>query len=82
MHKERFLKALEKRYDARREEAIATLSLYLDSNNLAAIGEHSDILDEQDKWLTVFVDANDKLDALKLVREIIQDSNSTGMIKS
>ena len=55
--------ALKKRYEAQIEEARANLSLYF-SNHLAAIGEHSDLLAEHDKWIEVLANAQDKLETL------------------
>jgi len=57
--------ALELKYKAQMAEAKANLELYLSPKNLAAIGEHSDLLEEQDKWLTRWVDAKDKLEGLQ-----------------
>jgi hypothetical protein len=61
----KYLKALEKRYESQMLEAEANLELYLNYNNLSAIGEHSDLLAEQDKWLEVYSSASDKLENLK-----------------
>ena len=55
--------ALRKRYEAQIEEAKANLGLYF-SSNLAAIGEHSDLLSEHDKWIEVLATATDKLQTL------------------
>lgn len=55
--------ALRKRYEAQIEEAKANLGLYF-SSNLAAIGEHSDLLAEHDKWIEVLATATDKLQTL------------------
>lgn len=55
--------ALRKRYEAQIEEAKANLGLYF-SNSLAAIGEHSDLLAEHDKWIEVLATATDKLQTL------------------
>lgn len=60
----KYVKALIARYEAQMAEAEANLSLYL-SNNLAAIGEHSDIMEEQDKWIESYSSAKDKLDSLR-----------------
>lgn len=46
-------------------EAEANLALYLSNNNLAAIGEHSDLMEEQDKWIEKYTNAKDKLETLK-----------------
>ena len=61
----RYINALEKRYEAEMAEAEANLGLYLSSNNLAAIGEHSDLMEEQDKWIEKYTNAKDKLETLK-----------------
>ena len=60
-----YVNALRKRYEAQMEEAKANLSLYFSSNNLAAIGEHSDLLAEHDKWIEVLANAQDKLETLE-----------------
>jgi len=59
-----YTSALRKRYEAQIEEARANLALYLSTNNLAAIGEHSDLLTEQDKWIEQLANAKDKLETL------------------
>jgi len=56
--------ALRKRYEAQIEEAKANLALYFSTNHLAAIGEHSDLLAEHDKWIEVLANATDKLQTL------------------
>jgi hypothetical protein len=59
-----YYNALRKRYEAQIEEAKANLALYFSSANLAAIGEHSDILAEHDRWIEVLANAQDKLQTL------------------
>lgn len=59
-----YIEALSLRYYSQMAEAKANLNLYLSSNSLAAIGEHSDLMEEQDKWLEVYTNAKDKLDSL------------------
>jgi hypothetical protein len=61
----RYINALQKRYEAEMAEAEANLGLYLSSNNLSAIGEHSDLMEEQDKWIEKYTNAKDKLETLK-----------------
>ena len=61
----RYINALSKRYEAEMAEAEANLALYLSNNNLAAIGEHSDLIEEQDKWIEKYTNAKDKLETLK-----------------
>jgi hypothetical protein len=59
-----YKKALIKKYEFQMEEAKANLSLYFSSTNLAAIGEHSDLLAEHDRWVEQYANAKDKLEAL------------------
>jgi hypothetical protein len=61
----RYITALSKRYEAEMAEAEANLALYLSNTNLAAIGEHSDLMEEQDKWIEKYTNAKDKLETLK-----------------
>ena len=65
MKNEKYIKALRLRYQADMAEAEAALELYLSNDNLAAIGEHSDLLEEQDKWIGKYTDAKDKLESLE-----------------
>jgi hypothetical protein len=39
--------------------------LYFSTKNLAAIGEHSDLLAEHDKWIEQLANAQDKLETLE-----------------
>jgi hypothetical protein len=59
-----YYNALVKKYEAQMEEAKANLSLYFSSTNLAAIGEHSDLLAEHDRWVEAYANAKDKLECL------------------
>jgi len=63
-HGQNYVIALKKKYEFQMEEAKANLSLYFSNTNLAAIGEHSDLLTEHDKWISQYADAKDKLDTL------------------
>lgn len=65
MYNKLYINALTKKYEAEIAEAEANLDLYLRSTNLAAIGEHSDLVEEQDKWITKIADAKGKLEVLK-----------------
>jgi len=65
MKNEKYIKALRLRYQSDMAEAEAALDLYLSNDNLAAIGEHSDLLEEQDKWISKYTDAKDKLESLE-----------------
>jgi hypothetical protein len=72
----RYITALSKRYEAEMAEAEANLALYFSNNNLAAIGEHSDLMEEQDKWIEKYTNAKDKLETLKSL-----DFNDTDLNK-
>ena len=61
----KYISALQKRYEAEMAEAEANIALYLSGQNLAAIGEHSDLMEEQDKWIEKYTNAKDKLETLK-----------------
>lgn len=61
---QRYMLALQLKYKAKMEEAMANLDLYF-SNNLAAIGEHSDLMEEQDKWLDIYATNKGKLEVLE-----------------
>ena len=67
-----YYNALRKRYEAQIEEAKANLSLYFSSKNMAAIGEHSDLLAEHDRWIEVLANATDKLTTLESILIWIQ----------
>ena len=60
-----YVNALRKKYESQMAEAEANLALYFSSTNLAAIGEHSDLMEEQDKWIEKYTNAKDKLETLK-----------------
>jgi hypothetical protein len=62
-----YYNALKKRYEAQIEEAKANLALYFSSKNMAAIGEHSDLLAEHDRWIEVLANATDKLTTLESI---------------
>jgi hypothetical protein len=57
-----YISALKKKYEAEMSEAEANLALYV--NNLTGIGEHSDLLEEHDKWVEKWTNANDKLESV------------------
>ena len=61
----KYVSVLQKRYEAEMAEAEANITLYLSGHNLAAIGEHSDLMEEQDKWIEKYTNAKDKLETLK-----------------
>ena len=76
----KYVAALSKRYEAQIAEAEANLALYLSGQNLAAIGEHSDLMEEQDKWISKLAEAKDKLETLKSIQ--LEDSNLQKSINS
>jgi hypothetical protein len=63
-HGKNYVIALKKKYEYQMEEAKANLALYFSNTNLAAIGEHSDLLAEHDRWIESYTNAKDKLEAL------------------
>ena len=62
-----YVNALRKKYESQMAEAEANLALYFSSTNLAAIGEHSDLLAEHDRWIEVLANATDKLTTLESI---------------
>jgi hypothetical protein len=63
-HGQNYVSALKKKYEFQMEEAMANLALYFSNQNLAAIGEHSDLLSEHDRWVEQYANAKDKLESL------------------
>jgi hypothetical protein len=63
-HGQNYVSALKKKYEYQMEEAKANLALYFSNQNLAAIGEHSDLLTEHDRWIEQYANAKDKLETL------------------
>jgi hypothetical protein len=59
----RYYEAMVAKYEARIMEAEANLDMYF--HNMAAIGEHSDLQEEFEKWIAVVADTQGKLDVLK-----------------
>lgn len=64
-----YITALKKKYEFQMEEAKANLALYFSNTNLAAIGEHSDLLTEHDRWVEQYANAKDKLESLMSLYE-------------
>ncbi len=60
---QKLYQALIKRYESKIYEAKSVLSVYFTSS--VGIGEHSQILEEMDKYITIIVDAEDKKSALE-----------------
>ena len=59
----RFIRALEAKYQANIEEALATLDLYL--NKAVGVGEHPDVLDVLDKYMSILDENKSKLETLR-----------------
>tara|TARA_R100000808_G_C2121069_1_gene132353 strand:+ start:570 stop:767 length:198 start_codon:yes stop_codon:yes gene_type:complete len=60
---EKLLQAAFSHYEAKKDEALAVLDVYL--NNSAGIGEHSNLLEEILKWTTVLAEAEENIETLK-----------------
>ena len=58
-----FYKAAEARYQGQIEETKAVIETYLVSP--VGIGEHSNLLDEVDKWVGVLAEAEERLQTLR-----------------
>ena len=61
--KSEIYRALELKFLAQQQEAVATLEVYF--NRAAGIGEHPQIIEEMDKQVALAAEAKDKLDYLK-----------------
>tara|TARA_Y100001938_G_scaffold139336_1_gene206079 strand:+ start:2627 stop:2836 length:210 start_codon:yes stop_codon:yes gene_type:complete len=57
------LEALEKKYESKRADALATLEVYFD--NAAGIGEHPQIVEEMSKQMEDLATAEDILGSLR-----------------
>lgn len=67
------LDALYAKYHADKSDAVAKLDAYL--NNSVGIGEHPDILNEMDKFIEKFSEAQGKLDSLKMMLSHVGSGN-------
>ena len=67
------LDALYAKYHADKSDAVAKLDVYL--NNSVGIGEHPDILNEMDKFIEKFAEAQGKLDSLKMMLSHVGNGN-------
>lgn len=65
------LNALKQKYKAKKDEALATIEVYL--NNPAGIGEHPQIIDEISKLLEELSSAEDVLEVLETKYQKIED---------
>lgn len=68
----RLTKALQSKYQAEMDDAIARFEIYL--KNPVAIGEHPQHTEEMDKLVAQYTDAKDKIESLKeMVTEITKN---------
>ncbi len=76
-------RALASKYEAQKQEALATLNIYF--HNSVGIGEHPQHLEEMDKYVTMLTDATDKLEHLKTFFKpsgaLIEEANSNEVLK-
>lgn len=73
--RKKFGEALIAKYEGMYREADAHLHLYM--NRQVGIGEHSDLLEECDKFVKQMVDAKDNL---KMIKEWINENNDNETI--
>jgi hypothetical protein len=66
----RYYESLVAKYEAQIMEAEANLDLYF--HKLTAIGEHSDLQAEFERWIAVIADAEGKLQVLETIIEFEQ----------
>lgn len=68
----RFYRALEVKYEAKIAEALATLDLYF--RHSVGVGEHPDILEVLDNYISILDENQSKLDTL---RSLFKDTNTS-----
>ena len=68
----RFYRALESKYQAKIEEAVATLDLYF--RNSVGVGEHPDIVEVLDNYVSMLDENQSKLDTLRALFKTETDS--------
>jgi len=68
----RFYRALETKYQAKIEEAVATLDLYF--RNSVGVGEHPDIVEVLDNYVSMLDENQSKLDTLRALFNTEADS--------
>lgn len=74
----RFVKALESKYQAKIDEAIATIDLYM--TKPAGVGEHPDILGVLDEYMSILESNTSKLELLQKV--FVSSQNTEQLDKS
>jgi uncharacterized protein (DUF342 family) len=71
----RFIKALETKYQAKIDEALATLEIYF--NKAVGVGEHPDIIEVLDNYLEMLDENQSKLETLQnLVNQPMEPENN------
>jgi hypothetical protein len=71
----RFYRALESKYQAKIDEAVATLDLYF--RNSVGVGEHPDILEVLDNYVSMLDENQSKLDTLRALFKAEAESVDT-----
>ena len=71
----RFIKALETKYQAKVEEALATIDLYMSKS--VGIGEHPDITEVLDNYISMLDDNQSKLETLRSLFATPQEKSET-----
>jgi len=71
----RFYRALESKYQAKIEEAVATLDLYF--RNSVGVGEHPDIVEVLDNYVSMLDENQSKLDTLRALFKAETESVDT-----
>lgn len=67
-----FYKALESKYQAKIDEAVATIELYF--NNAVGVGEHPDVISVLDDYIGMIETNSSKLETLK---KLFENNNTT-----
>ena len=67
-----FYKALESKYQAKIDEAVATIELYF--NNAVGVGEHPDVISVLDDYIGMIETNSSKLETLK---KLFENNNNT-----
>ena len=67
-----FYKALESKYQAKIDEAVATIELYF--NNAVGVGEHPDVISVLDDYIGMIETNSSKLETLK---KLFDSDNTT-----
>lgn len=71
----RFIRALEVKYQSKIEEALATIDLYL--NKSVGVGEHPDILEVLEKYVDLLDEYKSKLETLReLFTQPVEQNNA------